>query len=102
MTDLSPAMASGTPVVAVKLHINDVYDIAEKVGEQFQLLIQQFGATPLSSVIPPVVGALEHLERFVEENQRLDISNKKLLLQVDSLACEKEQRMRLSSEVDVS
>lgn len=84
------------------LQLTDVYLIAEKVGEQFEELIKQFGTVHMGAVIPTVVNSLEHLERFVEENQRLEISNRKLLLQVDSLAQEKAERMKLSDQVEVS
>ncbi len=94
--------ASATEVrIQPSLQLMDVYLIAEKVGEQFEQLIKQFGSTHMESVVTIVVDSLEHLERFVEEKQRLEINNRKLLLQVDSLAHEKKERIRLSDKVDV-
>ncbi len=97
----SIAPASEMPL-QVSLQLTDVYLIAEKVGEQFEQLIKQFGSIHMGVVIPTVINSLEHLERFVEENQRLEIGNRKLMLQVDSLAQEKEERIKLSDKVDVS
>ncbi len=97
-------MASDIPLTSTKLQLQltDVYVIAEKVGEQFEQLIKQFGSVHMGTVIPMVISSLEHLEQFVEDHQRLEISNRKLLLQVDSLAQEREQRIKLSDTVDVS
>ncbi len=97
----SLAMASDNST-KLQLQLTDVYEIAEKVGEQFEQLIKQFGSVHMGTVIPMVISSLEHLEQFVEDHQRLEISNRKLLLQVDSLAQEREQRIMLSDKVDVS
>lgn len=83
------------------LQLTDVYEIAEKVGEHFQQLISQFGPTHLTTLIPTVVGALEHLETSVQESHSLQISNRKLMLKNDNLAKEREERIKLSNEVEV-
>ena len=83
------------------LQLTDVYEIAEKVGEHFQQLIGQFGPTHLTTLIPAVVGALEHLETAIQENHSLQIRNRKLMLMNDSLTKEREERIKLSNELEV-
>lgn len=73
------------------LQLKDVYDIAQSVGEQFQLLVERFGNACMAELVNTVVGALEHLEMFVQDNQKLQARVCKLLLDNDSLLKESEQ-----------
>lgn len=82
-------MASELPDLPA-LQLKDVYDIAQLVGEQFQTLIQQFGNSYLAEVVNTVVGALEHLETLVQDNQQLQARICKLMLDNDSLLKEGE------------
>lgn len=79
------------PSVAASLRLEDVYDIATKVSEQFQVLASQFGGSRLSTIIPIVLDALEHLENVTTANQELEIKVRKLILSNDALAREKDQ-----------
>lgn len=72
------------------LQLKEVYDIAQSVGEQFQALIQKFGDSYLAELLDTVVGILEHLENFVQGNQKLQARLCKLLLDNDSLLKENE------------
>lgn len=85
-----------------KLQLPEVYDIARKVGEEFQHIIGEFGGRCVATLVPTVVEALEYLEIYVEEYQTLQTRNYKLLLENDSLAMEREQRIRLATENEVS
>ena len=87
-------------IVAV-LQLKDVYDIAQSVGEQFQLLVQRFGSGCLAELVNTVVRALEHLETFVQGNQKLQARVCKLLLDNDSLLKENEQLKTESQKQDV-
>lgn len=78
-------MASDNPQ---QLQMKDIYDLAQKVGEQFHRLLGQFGNTYLAEHISTVVLALEYLEGTFEENQRLQVKNGKLMLDNDNLARE--------------
>lgn len=71
-----------------QLQMKDIYDLAQKVGEQFHHLLSQFGNTYLAEHISTVVKALEYLETTFEENQRLQVKNGKLMLDNDNLARE--------------
>lgn len=79
------------PSVAASLRLEDVYDIATKVSEQFQVLASQFGGSRLSTIIPIVLDALEHLENVTTANQELEIKVRKLILSNDALAREKDE-----------
>ncbi len=75
----------------LQLQLKDVYAIAQSIGEQFQTLIQQFGNSYLGEVVDSVVNALEYLETFVEDNQKLQARICKLLLNNDNLVKENEK-----------
>ena len=82
-----------------QLQMKNIYDLAQKVGEQFHQLLGQFGNTYLAEHISTVVKVLEYLETTFEENQRLLVKNGKLTLENDTLAREIRE---LSSTVKVS
>lgn len=73
------------------LQLKDVYDIAQSVGERFQLLIQRYGEASFADLVNTVVNALEHLEIFVQDNQKLQAQLCKLLLDNDELLKENEK-----------
>lgn len=89
-TELLPASASAVN----PLQLKNVYDIAQSVGEQFQVLIERFGNSHLATLIDTVVNVLEHLEVFVEENQKLQARKCQLLLENDNLLKELEELKR--------
>lgn len=73
------------------LQLEDVYDIATRVSEEFQVLASQFGGSRLSTIIPMVLDTLEHLENAITANQQLEIRVRKLMLGNDTLMKEKEE-----------
>ena len=73
------------------LQLDDVYEIATRVSEEFQELASQFGGSRLATIIPIVLDALEHLERAVTANQQLEIKVRRLILSNDALKREKEE-----------
>lgn len=85
----SEQVQQAPPVALVKLE--DVYEKATRVSEEFQLLAAQFGGTRLSTIIPLVLDALEQLESVVTANQQLEIKVRKLILANDALMREKEE-----------
>lgn len=72
------------------LQLEDVYEIATRVSEEFQELASQFGGSRLATIIPIVLDALEQLERAVTANQQLEIKVRRLILNNDALKREKE------------
>ena len=87
----SGRMISQPQVVQPALQMKDVYDKAQLVGEQFQTLIQQFGNTYFGELVDTVVEVLEHLENFVQDNQKLQARVCKLLLENDTLLKENQK-----------
>ena len=79
------------PPVGLQLRLEDVYEIATRVSEEFQLLASQFGGTRLSTIVTLVLDALEQLESVVTANQQLEIKVRKLILGNDALMREKEE-----------
>lgn len=73
------------------LQLKDVYDLAQNVGERFQLLIQRFGNSSFTELVNVVVNTLEHLETFVQDNQKLQARLCKLLLENDRLLKDNEK-----------
>ena len=73
------------------LQLDDVYEIATRVSEEFQESASQFGGSRLATIIPIVLDALEHLERAVTANQQLEIKVRRLILSNDALKREKEE-----------
>lgn len=84
------------------LQLKDVYDIAQNVGEHFQLLIQRFGNASFSELVNIVVNVLEHLETFVQENQKLQARLCKLLLDNDKFLKDNEKLKAESQHNSVS
>ena len=82
-----PQQQSSLPVTLLQLE--DVYEIATRVSEEFQVLASQFGSSRLSKIVPTVLDALEHLENLVTANQQLEIRVRKLILGNDTLMKEK-------------
>ena len=83
-----------------RLQITDVYEIATKIGLEFQKIIDEYGSPSVTSIIPMVVGALEQLEKVVEENEQFRMDHCKLALQSDRLKEERELRAKMLAEKD--
>ena len=81
------------------LQLEDVYEIATRVSEEFQELASQFGGTRLATIVPIVLDALEQLERAITANQQLEIKVRRLILSNDALVREKDET---SAELKVS
>lgn len=88
--------------MACNLVPSDVHDMATRVGKEFQRLIEEYGCSSVSTLVPTVVEALEHLENYVEQYQKVQTQNFKLMLEQDSLATERERREKLKEENAVS
>ena len=84
------------------LQLKDVYDIAQSVGEAFQLLIKRFGDSSFVDLVNTVVNVLEHLETYVQDNQKLQAQLCKLLLDNDKLLKENETLRTESQKNTVS
>ena len=63
-----------------RLRITDVYEIAKNIAKQFQEVISEYGSHSVSAVIPMVIEALEHLEFYVENYEKLQTERARLAL----------------------
>ena len=90
-TCISPPLLSSN-----RLQVADVYEIATKIGREFQKIIDEYGSPSVTNIIPMVVGALEQLENVVEENEQFRVEHCTLAIQSDKLKEElkKERKLR--------
>ena len=78
-------------LTATSIQLKDVYNIAQKVGEEFQTLIQKFGGSHTAMLVEMVIAILEHLENLVDVANHIQIKHCQLLLHRDNLLREKEE-----------
>lgn len=69
----------------------DVYDIASEIGKEFEKMLngQTSGADAVTSLMPKVVNALEHLERLATKNERENTTVQELKARINHLETEK-------------
>ena len=100
MTTSEEATLSPPLLPSDRLQITDVYEIATKIGVEFQKIIDEYGSPCVTNIIPMIVGALEQLEKVVEENEQFRMDHCKLALQSDRLKEERELRAKMLAEKD--
>ena len=94
-TSLSPPLLTSD-----RLQVTDVYEIATKIGLEFQKIIDEYGSSSVTNIIPMVVRALEQLEKVVEENEQFRVEHCRLAIQSDRLKEERGQRIKILKERD--
>jgi len=77
---------------ASSLQIKDVYNVAQRVGEEFQSFIQNFGSTHTAAIVELVISVLELLESSVDLSHNLQMKQCSMLLDRDNLMRDKEER----------
>ena len=87
--------------VAGGLTLSEVYDMTADVGKHMQAIASEYGTRLLEPLAEMVIRALEHLEWYVEENERMRTVNCKLLLEADQVAAERDSKKELETEVAV-
>lgn len=55
------------------LSVIDVYEIASAIGKEFEKIIDICGAEIVTSLMPKVISALEHLESLATKNERENV-----------------------------
>nr|CAD7448993.1 unnamed protein product [Timema bartmani] len=53
-----------------EVSVVDVYDIASEIGKEFEKIIDNYGTDSVTSLMPKVINALEHLEVLATKNER--------------------------------
>ena len=89
----SPPLLSGN-----RLQVTDVYEVATKIGLEFQKIIDEYGSATVTNIIPMVVSALEQLENVVEENEQLRVEHCRLAIKSDRLKEERQVRAKMLVE----
>ncbi|XP_067014678.2 RILP-like protein homolog isoform X2 [Anabrus simplex] len=98
--ELAPAMEEYEQEVSVV----DVYDIASEIGKEFEKIIDSYGAEAVTSLMPKVINALEHLEGLATRNERENTTVQELRARITQLENDKiekaEDRQRFEKELE--
>ncbi|XP_071447833.1 RILP-like protein homolog isoform X2 [Hetaerina americana] len=82
----------------------DVYDIASEIGKEFEKIIDTHGTEAVTSLMPKVINALEHLERLATKNDRENTTVQELRARISHLEHDKiekaEGRLRFEKELE--
>ncbi|KAG8233896.1 hypothetical protein J437_LFUL005224, partial [Ladona fulva] len=82
----------------------DVYDIASEIGKEFEKIIDTHGTEAVTSLMPKVINALEHLERLATKNDRENTTVQELRARIMHLENDKiekaEGRLRFEKELE--
>ncbi|KAL1453735.1 hypothetical protein WDU94_010051 [Cyamophila willieti] len=86
------------------LTVIDVFDIASEIGKEFEKIIDQCGPDAVTSIMPKVIIALEHLECLASKNERENTKLQELGDHIIKLEHEKleriQDRLRFEKEVE--
>ncbi|KAI5725956.1 hypothetical protein M8J77_022110 [Diaphorina citri] len=86
------------------LTVIDVFDIASEIGKEFEKIIDQYGPDAVTSIMPKVIVALEHLECLASKNERENTKLQELGDHISKLEHEKlervQDRLRFEKEVE--
>lgn len=86
------------------LTVIDVFDIASEIGKEFEKIIDQHGPDAVTSIMPRVIVALEHLECLASKNERENTKLQELGDHISKLEHEKteraQDRLRFEKEVE--
>ena len=84
-----------------RFQLRDVHELAQRIGAEFKQIIEEYGGTCVSRLLPVVTDSLEHLESHVEENKRLRAANCQLILENDRLARERQHNLQALKQMEV-
>lgn len=82
--------------------LNDVYLLTARIGQELQVVVNEYGTTFLQRVMELVMQALEYLEHYVKESERVSTHNCKLMLELDKLMEVRSDKQDLELELKVS
>ena len=85
----------------VDLTVKDVYTMTTQLGQEIQKLANEYGTVDLETIVELVAQALEQLEYYVVETERLNTENCRILLDLDQLVLAKESEEILQTELQV-
>ncbi|XP_023721803.1 RILP-like protein homolog isoform X2 [Cryptotermes secundus] len=87
-----------------EVSVVDVYDIASEIGKEFEKIIDAHGTEAVTSLMPKVINALEHLEGLATKNERENTTVQELKSRIAQLENDKvekaEDRQRFEKELE--
>lgn len=87
-----------------EVSVVDVYDIASEIGKEFEKIIDAYGTEAVTSLMPKVINALEHLEGLATKNERENTTVQELKARIAQLESDKvekaEDRQRFEKELE--
>ncbi|XP_069680153.1 RILP-like protein homolog isoform X3 [Periplaneta americana] len=87
-----------------EVSVVDVYDIASEIGKEFEKIIDAHGTEAVTSLMPKVINALEHLEGLATKNERENTTVQELKARIAQLENDKvekaEDRQRFEKELE--
>nr|CAD7601837.1 unnamed protein product [Timema genevievae] len=87
-----------------EVSVVDVYDIASEIGKEFEKIIDNYGTDSVTSLMPKVINALEHLEVLATKNERENTTVHELKSRIAQLENDKiekaEDRQRFEKELE--
>ena len=72
-----------------EFNVVDVYELATKIGREFEELIDIYGPDCIGGLMPQVIHCLEHLEVLASQNHNEQLKITELSLLVEKLTDEK-------------
>lgn len=86
------------------LSVNDVYSLAEEIGKEFEILIDNYGVEPVNKLVTKVIRVLEYLEAYATKNDIARDEIAELRAQIYQLEHDKyekaESRSKLEKEME--
>lgn len=90
--------------IETEISVIDVYDIASEIGKEFEKIIDAHGAEAVTSLMPKVINALEHLEVLATKNERENVIIQELKTKIVKLESDKiekaEDRQKFERELE--
>ncbi|KAF7639576.1 hypothetical protein Mgra_00000905 [Meloidogyne graminicola] len=77
-----------------QLTVIDVYDLAESINRDFEILVEKFGNESFESIVGKVISALETLEALAKYNDKDNNEIIDLQKSIERFEHEKQQRMK--------
>lgn len=87
-----------------RMTVDDVYELAQQIGKEFETIIDEFGSQQIvARLMPRVIEALEHLEAYSMVRQDYNEQIEALQLRVNQLEHEKQEdhERRAKFELDL-
>lgn len=75
-----------------EVSVVDVYDIASEIGKEFEKIIDAHGTEAVTSLVPKVINALEHLEGLATKNERENTTVQELKSRIAQLENDKVEK----------